>query len=274
MIKETCAWEWHVRVLVKVPSRCCWYYSWTNLHLTHCTPTLNLCTSAYSAATINNATAGTTDHRLRTGRGDTKYPGFIWFWFSSARTMQSVVLLSRAIGWKIKLIHFTLTAVVLLFYEKHERCRRRVDAWSIHRLLLQIFLYDHFIFPAQLVAAFTTSDLLDKPWSQVSSRLPSGTCLHFYRASVSAFPLFVDFYPNFENSRSCAFRSSVFTQGEVLRRECVHTVRTEPTKLILVGTMITYPPIGDAGALLTGHMHLVLNCMNKLPFRTSRKSML
>ena len=37
------------------------------------------------------------------------------------------------------------------------------------------------------------SDLLDKPWSQVSS-LPPGTCLHFYRAQASAFPLFVDFH--------------------------------------------------------------------------------
>ena len=30
--------------------------------------------------------------------------------------------------------------------------------------------------------AFTLSDLLDKPWPQVSSLLPPGTCLHFYRA--------------------------------------------------------------------------------------------
>ena len=41
--------------------------------------------------------------------------------------------------------------------------------------------YHHFYFPAQLVGGFTLSDLLDKPWSQVSS-LPPGTCLHFYRA--------------------------------------------------------------------------------------------
>ena len=32
----------------------------------------------------------------------------------------------------------------------------------------------HFYFPAQLVGGFTLSDLLDKPWSQVSSLLPPG----------------------------------------------------------------------------------------------------
>ena len=30
----------------------------------------------------------------------------------------------------------------------------------------------HFYFPAQLVGGFTLSDLMDKPWSQVSSLLP------------------------------------------------------------------------------------------------------
>ena len=32
-------------------------------------------------------------------------------------------------------------------------------------------------FPAQLVGGFTLSDLLHKPWSQVSSLLPPGMCL-------------------------------------------------------------------------------------------------
>ena len=36
--------------------------------------------------------------------------------------------------------------------------------------------YHHFHFPAQLVGGFTLNDLLDKPWSQVSS-LPPDTCL-------------------------------------------------------------------------------------------------
>ena len=41
--------------------------------------------------------------------------------------------------------------------------------------------YHHFYIQAQLVGGFTLSDLLDKPWSQVSS-LPPGTCLPLYRA--------------------------------------------------------------------------------------------
>ena len=41
------------------------------------------------------------------------------------------------------------------------------------------FLYHQFYFPAQLVRGFTLSDLLDKPWSRVSSLLSSGTCLQF-----------------------------------------------------------------------------------------------
>ena len=45
------------------------------------------------------------------------------------------------------------------------------------RILSFIFLFFHhyFYFPGQLVGGFTLSDLLDKPWSQVSSLLPPGT---------------------------------------------------------------------------------------------------
>ena len=52
-------------------------------------------------------------------------------------------------------------------------------------LIPYIYIYilnHHFYFPAQLVGGFTLSDLLYKPWSQVSSLLLPGTCLHFYRA--------------------------------------------------------------------------------------------
>ena len=60
--------------------------------------------------------------------------------------------------------------------------------------LFFFFLNHHFCFPAQLVGGFTLSDLLDKPWSQVSYLLPPGTCLRFHRAQGSAFPLLVDFH--------------------------------------------------------------------------------
>ena len=57
------------------------------------------------------------------------------------------------------------------------------------------------------VGGFTLIDLVDEPCSQVSS-LPPGTCLHFYRAQGSAFPLLVDFHRIciVANSRSRAFR--------------------------------------------------------------------
>ena len=46
-------------------------------------------------------------------------------------------------------------------------------------LFFFFFFFDHFYFPAQLVGDFTLSDLLGKPWSQVSSLLAPGTCLQF-----------------------------------------------------------------------------------------------
>ena len=56
------------------------------------------------------------------------------------------------------------------------------SVWYLLLLLVFFFFSDHFYFPAQLVGGFTLSDLLDKPWSRVSSLLHPGTCLQFYRA--------------------------------------------------------------------------------------------
>ena len=54
---------------------------------------------------------------------------------------------------------------------------------SQYRMLCYVLFFNyffyHFYFPAQLVGGFTLSDLLDKPWSQVLSLLPPGTCLLF-----------------------------------------------------------------------------------------------
>ena len=85
-----------------------------------------------------------------------------------------------------------------------------------------------FTFQLNSWEVFTLSDLLDKPWSQVSS-LPPGTCLHFYRAQGSAFPLLVD-------SSIVAHSHSHFPLMNFYARnsphEYVHSVRIEPTKLI------------------------------------------
>ena len=47
------------------------------------------------------------------------------------------------------------------------------------RYVFILFYFYHFYFPAQLVGGFNLSDLLDKPWSQVSSLLPPGRAFVF-----------------------------------------------------------------------------------------------
>ena len=68
------------------------------------------------------------------------------------------------------------------------------------------FFYHHFYFPAQLVGGFTHSDLPEKPWSQVSSLLPPGTCLQFLSRIGFSIPTAHRFSSNVANSRSRAFR--------------------------------------------------------------------
>ena len=67
-------------------------------------------------------------------------------------------------------------------------------------------IYHYFYFPAQLVGGFTLSDLLDKPWSQVSSLLPHRTCLQFLSRIGFSIPTARRFSSNVANSRSRAFR--------------------------------------------------------------------
>ena len=71
-----------------------------------------------------------------------------------------------------------------------------------------LILGNHFYFPAQLVLVgyFTLSDLLDKPWSQVSSLLPPGTCLQFLSRIGFSIPTARRFSSSVANSRSRAFR--------------------------------------------------------------------
>ena len=104
----------------------------------------------------------------------------------------------------------------------------------------------HFYFPAQLVGGFTLSDLLDKPWSQVSPLLSPGTCLQFLSCIGFSIPTARRFSSNVANSRSRAFRQSFF-YAKKSPYEYAHSVRIELAKLILVGTRITYQATGDAG---------------------------
>ena len=74
-----------------------------------------------------------------------------------------------------------------------------------------VFSDHHFYFPAHLVGGFTLSDLLDKPWSQVSSLLSPRTCLQFLSRNAGfSIPTARRFSLNVANSRSRAFRSSFF----------------------------------------------------------------
>ena len=118
-------------------------------------------------------------------------------------------------------------------------------------IILIIFLIVTFTCPAQPVTRFTLSDLLDKPWSQVSSLSPPVLAFIFIAHRVQHYHFFAFharlFSPNYANPCSRPFRSSISTQEKSLRaRGCMHTVRLEPTTLTIVGTRFTHHSIGDA----------------------------
>ena len=101
-----------------------------------------------------------------------------------------------------------------------------------------------FIFQLNSLEVFTLANLLDKPWSQASSLLPPGACLYFYRASMGcSIPTARRF-----SSKCCATQLTLspfplficLKQDGVLLRVCTHSVRLEPTKLILAGRRTTY----------------------------------
>ena len=88
-----------------------------------------------------------------------------------------------------------------------------------------------------LVSSFTLSGLfLDGPWSQVSSLLHSGTCLHCLSHVGFSLPTARRFPSKAPNSSCRVFRYSIFIQAHT----SMHSVRLEPTKLILAGTRTTY----------------------------------
>ena len=122
---------------------------------------------------------------------------------------------------------------------------------DIYTRILFLFFFSsnhHFYFPAYLVGGFTLSDLLGKPWPQVSYLLPPSTCLYLLSCTGFSIPTARQFSSNVANSRSRAFRYHFFTQEKP--PTSMHSVRLEPTELILIGTRTTYyQAIGDAGCL-------------------------
>ena len=89
-------------------------------------------------------------------------------------------------------------------------------------LQFSYFIFDHYFYsPAQLTRGFPLSDLLHKPWSQVSSLLPAGTCIHIsiaHRVQHSHFSsIYVRrFASHHGNSRSRAFGLSIFVRKSLL----------------------------------------------------------
>ena len=104
-------------------------------------------------------------------------------------------------------------------------------------------IFDHHLhFPAQLVGGFTLSNLLDKSWSQVSSPLPSGTCLHFLSRIGFSIPSARRFSSNVANSTLSRFPLIIFLCKKKSLRVCAlgeNWTRGIDFKL-LIGTRITY----------------------------------
>ena len=88
-------------------------------------------------------------------------------------------------------------------------CINALTIYLVYILYIYIyFFFDHDLnFPAQLVGGLTLSDLLDKPWSQVSSFLPPVHMPSIFLSRTGfTIPNARRFSSNVANSRSRAFR--------------------------------------------------------------------
>ena len=108
-----------------------------------------------------------------------------------------------------------------------------------------IFIFNHhFYFPAFTklvpVGGFSLYDLLNEPWTQVSSLLPPDTRLYFYRAYGSAFSL-LDFN-RLLLSHAFALYAYDFLCKKNSLRTSKHSVGLEPTKLSMFGPKYGVPP--------------------------------
>ena len=114
--------------------------------------------------------------------------------------------------------------VYILVYTRNQHQLSSIKYSTSYRFFSFLFLNHHFHFPAQLVfiGGFTLSDLLDKPWSQVSSSLlPPGTCLQLLSRIGFSVPTARRFLSNVANSRSPDFRyNNFFMQEKVPTSMC------------------------------------------------------
>ena len=154
----------------------------------------------------------------------------------------------------VRVIHRRIYKYVWNTSYKKKYCR------PVHMFFSFIyFFYHHFYFPAQLGGGFTLRDLLDKPWSQVSSLLPPGTCLQSLSRIGFSTPTARRFSSNVANSRSRAFRWSIFFSAWKSPYEYVHSVRIELAKL----TGIIY-------LIYLGSLHVNTNSVSFVAFSLAR----
>ena len=119
------------------------------------------------------------------------------------------------------------------------------------------FAFSFFLF------SFLLFQLLDKPWSQVSSLFPTSKCLRFYRAESSASPTLVDIHQILathvlELSERINFhaRKSPYDHEHALGETRSH-------KSTLVGTRFTYHTVTPSGTplYLSSSYPTVLPCL-------------
>ena len=108
------------------------------------------------------------------------------------------------------------------------------------------FFYRHFYFPAQLAGGFTPQQSSGQAVVTGFVLSPLRYVRSFFIARRFSISTGRRFSLNAPNSRSRDFRWSAFTQENVLTS--IHSVRLEPSKLILVSTRTTYLPTLDAAS--------------------------
>ena len=113
-------------------------------------------------------------------------------------------------------------------------------------MAINVFLFSLVVLSSVKAWRFTLSELLDKPWTQMSSLLPPGTCLHFYRTIGSSIPTARRFRSNVCYLTPALAVSAINIQFVCKKKTSILSVRLEPTKLILVGTQNTDQGSGDA----------------------------
>ena len=121
-----------------------------------------------------------------------------------------------------------------------------------------LFLVVTFTFQPNLWEVLCTfGDLLDKPWSQVSSLLRPGTCLCFLSRKGFSIPTARRFSSNAVHTHALAHSAYHFFRQEQVPTS-MHSVRLEPTKLILLGTRTTYSSTKPRGTYEDMALHCLL----------------